>query len=67
MRGQEARNYIQSLKHIDPAVVRKADQLFCQLTGDPEILAEADGSISLSWKDWGDDKIRYDIKVYKIA
>lgn len=27
MRSQEARDYIQSLKHLDPQVVRKADLL----------------------------------------
>jgi hypothetical protein len=63
VRGQEARNYIQSLKHIDPAVVRKADTIFCQLTGDPDITTEIDGSIRLVWRKEGE--IHYDLKVYK--
>lgn len=63
MRSQEARNYIQSLKEVDPHVVRKADQIFCQLNGDPEITAESDGSIRLVWRKEGE--IHYDLKVYK--
>jgi len=63
MRSQEARNYIQSLKHLDPQVVRKADSIYCQLTGDAEITAESDGSIRLVWRKEGE--IHYDLKVYK--
>lgn len=67
MHGQEARDYIQSLKQIDPQVVRRADQVFCQLTGDPDITAESDGSIRLLWKHWADETIRIDVRVSKEA
>lgn len=63
MRSQEARNYIQSLKHLDPQVVRKADSIYCQLMGDPDITAEPDGSIRLVWRKEGE--IHCDLKVYK--
>lgn len=66
VQGQEARNYIQSLKHIDPDVVRRADQTYCQLTGDPDVTAESDGSIRLLWKHWADETIRVDVRVYKV-
>jgi hypothetical protein len=65
MRSQEARDYIQSLKHLDPQVVRKADSIYCQLTGDPDITAEPDGSIRLVWKHWADETIKIDVKVSK--
>ena len=66
MHGQEARDYLHSLKGIDPQVVRRADQLFCQLNGDPDITPESDGSIRLLWKHWADESIRIDVKVYKV-
>lgn len=67
MHGQEARDYIQSLKQIDLDVVRRADGVFCQLNGDPEITPESDGSIRMLWKHWADESIRIDVKVYKVV
>lgn len=47
-----AREYLRSLKDIDPEVLHRADSLVCQLSmiGDPTTVAWPDKSITIQWK-----------------